>query len=65
MRARDSGMPEEQMWASFFDAPHTLALLGFSRTTENIGDFGFELLAPFISLPPYHYGIVGRKPNQC
>lgn len=29
MKARDSGMPEEQMWATFFDAPRMLAALGF------------------------------------
>ncbi|MCC6353387.1 MAG: class I SAM-dependent methyltransferase [Verrucomicrobiae bacterium] len=23
---------------------------------------GFDLLIPFVSLPPYHYGIVGRRP---
>ena len=26
-------------------------------------DCGFELLKPFVSLPPYHYGIVGQKPG--
>ena len=24
---------------------------------------GFELLKPFIDLPPYHYGILGKKPG--
>ncbi len=27
-----------------------------------IHDAGFELLIPEVALPPYHYGIVGRKP---
>lgn len=40
MKARDSGMPEEEMWASFFDAPHMLAALGFAETDGNIADFG-------------------------
>ena len=40
MKARDSGMPEEQMWATFFDAPRILAALGFSGTTGNVADFG-------------------------
>jgi ubiquinone/menaquinone biosynthesis C-methylase UbiE len=40
MKARDSGMPEEQMWASFFDAPRMLAALGFVDTNGNVADFG-------------------------
>ncbi len=40
MKARDSGMPEEQMWATFFDAPRMLAALGFADTKGNIADFG-------------------------
>ena len=40
MKARDSGLPEEQMWASFFDAPRMLAALGFADTTGNVADFG-------------------------
>ena len=24
---------------------------------------GFELLIPFVALPPYHYGLVGRRPH--
>ena len=40
MKARDSGMPEEQMWASFFDAPRMLAALGFTDVTWNVADFG-------------------------
>jgi SAM-dependent methyltransferase len=40
MKARDSGMPEEQMWATFFDAPRILAALGFAGTGGNIADFG-------------------------
>ncbi len=40
MKARDSGMPEEQMWASFFDAPRMLAALGFTGIKGNVADFG-------------------------
>jgi ubiquinone/menaquinone biosynthesis C-methylase UbiE len=40
MKARDSGMPDEQMWATFFDAPRMLAALGFAETKGNIADFG-------------------------
>jgi ubiquinone/menaquinone biosynthesis C-methylase UbiE len=25
---------------------------------------GFELIRPYINLPPYHYGIVGQKPRE-
>jgi hypothetical protein len=25
---------------------------------------GFELAMPLVSLPPYHYGVVGRKPIE-
>jgi ubiquinone/menaquinone biosynthesis C-methylase UbiE len=25
---------------------------------------GFALTVPFMSLPPYHYGLVGRKPGK-
>jgi SAM-dependent methyltransferase len=27
-------------------------------------EVGFELLVPFVALPPYHYGLVGRK-SDC
>lgn len=40
MKARDSGMPGEQMWATFFDAPRMLAALGFTDTKGNVADFG-------------------------
>lgn len=40
MKARDSGMPEEEMWATFFDAPRMLAALGFTDTKGNVADFG-------------------------
>jgi ubiquinone/menaquinone biosynthesis C-methylase UbiE len=26
-----------------------------------VQEVGFELLIPFVALPPYHYGLVGRK----
>lgn len=25
---------------------------------------GFQLLIPFVALPPYHYGLVGRKVRE-
>jgi hypothetical protein len=25
---------------------------------------GFELAMPLVSLPPYHFGVVGRKPIE-
>ena len=27
-------------------------------------DAGFELIVPHVKLPPYHYGLVGRKPTE-
>jgi hypothetical protein len=28
------------------------------------GEVGFELAPAFLDLPPYHYGLVGRKPTN-
>jgi hypothetical protein len=25
---------------------------------------GFKLIVPLVSLPPWHYGLVGRKPSN-
>ncbi len=54
MKARDSGMPEEQMWATFFDAPRMLAALGFADPKGNVADFGCGKLSvhwrPVVSL---------------
>lgn len=40
MKIRDSGMPEEQMWRSFFDPPAILAKLGFAEGQDDVVEFG-------------------------
>ena len=50
MKVRESGMPEEPMWATFFDADQSQA--------------GFDVVVPFVSLPPHHDGVVGQKPSE-
>jgi len=40
MKARQSGMPEESMWAGFFDPPTVLAKLGLTDHCRDAVDFG-------------------------
>jgi SAM-dependent methyltransferase len=40
MKIRDSGMPNQQIWESFFDASLILHRLAFSSSTEDVADFG-------------------------
>jgi ubiquinone/menaquinone biosynthesis C-methylase UbiE len=40
MKTRESGMPSEEIWRSFFDPLRTLQLLGLTRETCNMVDFG-------------------------
>jgi SAM-dependent methyltransferase len=40
MKVRDSGMPDEAMWAQFFDARGILTALDFSTTDADVVDFG-------------------------
>ena len=40
MKIRDSGMPQEELWEGFFDAPRVLSLLGFTDATMDVVDFG-------------------------
>ena len=40
MKTRESGMPDEQMWASFFSPAQTLAKLGLTGTCRDVADFG-------------------------
>jgi SAM-dependent methyltransferase len=40
MRVRESGMPEEEMWQTFFSPRRTLDLLGLKRETRHAVDFG-------------------------
>jgi ubiquinone/menaquinone biosynthesis C-methylase UbiE len=40
MKIRDSGMPREEVWCSFFNPVETLYRLGFQRGHENVLDIG-------------------------
>lgn len=40
MKTRDSGMPEESMWASFFDPPAVLDKLGLTGDLGDVVEFG-------------------------
>lgn len=40
MKIRDSSMPDEEMWESFFDACLILRRLGFSPNSGDVADFG-------------------------
>lgn len=40
MKVRESGMPDEKLWASFFDPESTLKRLGLTKTAGNVVDFG-------------------------
>lgn len=40
MKTRESGMPDESMWAGFFSPAQTLAKLGLTDTCNDAVDFG-------------------------
>jgi ubiquinone/menaquinone biosynthesis C-methylase UbiE len=40
MKVRESGMPDEKIWESFFDARRILVQLDFNDTTADVVDFG-------------------------
>ena len=40
MKTRESGMPDESMWESFFDPPTVLAKLGLTDECRDVVDFG-------------------------
>ncbi len=40
MKVRESGMPEEKLWASFFDPDSALKELGVSQRTLDLVEFG-------------------------
>lgn len=40
MKMRESGMPDESMWESFFDPPTVLAKLGLTDECRDVVDFG-------------------------
>ena len=67
MKTRESGMPDESAWDAFFDpATPRGPSMGIRPRPEQCREWtrqaGFELIQPHVDLPPYHYGIAGRKP---
>jgi ubiquinone/menaquinone biosynthesis C-methylase UbiE len=40
MKTRESGMPDQAMWESFFDPEKVLKTLGISQKTTDVADFG-------------------------
>lgn len=40
MKVRDSGMPEEERWTSFFDPESVLRIFGLDQDVESLVDFG-------------------------
>ncbi len=40
MKIRDSGMPDEDVWSSFFEPTDALMRLGFQVQSEDVVDFG-------------------------
>ena len=40
MKIRESGMPDEQLWATFFDVDHILTQLLFSDSVSDVVEFG-------------------------
>lgn len=40
MKVRDSGMPAEEMWASFFNPEKILSAFGLGKETGDVVEFG-------------------------
>ncbi len=40
MKIRESGMPKEQVWSSFFEPDKILSLMGLDRGVADVADFG-------------------------
>jgi ubiquinone/menaquinone biosynthesis C-methylase UbiE len=40
MKTRESGMPNEEVWSSFFSSARTLAKLGLTKSCRDVVDFG-------------------------
>ena len=43
MKTRESGMPDESMWAGFFSPEQTLVKLGLTGSCRDVVDFGFPV----------------------
>ncbi|MDF2805053.1 MAG: hypothetical protein K0S61_4958 [Anaerocolumna sp.] len=58
MKYRESGMPEEKMWKTFFNPAQILNHLDVGKEwASNAGFF----LEKQVDLPPHHYGFVFIK----
>ena len=40
MKTRESGMPDEEMWQTFFSPSQTLLALGLRRDMPDVAEFG-------------------------
>ncbi len=78
MKTRDSGMPDERMWASFFSPAQTLAKLGLTESCDDVVDLGSGNRPFSITAPPGGGGthpafdiesemveITRRKAHEC
>ena len=78
MKVRDSDMPEEEMWAGFFDPSKVLAIFGIDRRVQDLVEFGcgygtFTLAAAGIAsgtvhaldIEPEMVSVVQRKCREC
>jgi SAM-dependent methyltransferase len=66
MKIRDSGMPDPQVWESFFEPSHILRRLAFSSSTENVADLGcgygtFSIPAAQLTSGPVHAFDIDRE----
>lgn len=60
MKVRDSGMPYEETWVGFFDPAMEIRLEQCIEWRREAG-FHFNELNRY-NLPPYHYGLLFKKP---
>lgn len=70
MKIRDSGMPDSQMWESFFQPSLILRRLGFSSGTEDVADLGcgygtFSIPAAQLTSGTVHAFDIDRKMIQA
>jgi cyclopropane fatty-acyl-phospholipid synthase-like methyltransferase len=59
MKVRDSGRPEEEMWAGFFEPSKVLSIFGLDRGVQDLVEFGcgygtFTLAAAGIATGTVH-----------
>jgi len=79
MKVRDNGIPEEEMRSGFFDPASVLNIFGLTQEVHDLVEirphpeqciaWGREAGFRFnkhnrYNLPPYHYGLLFRKPGE-